>query len=111
AREHELAVRAAIGAKRSRILSQLLTESLLLATIGAALGVALSYGILAAIRVLLPPDAFAPEVVVKINLPVLVFSVLMALATGVVFGLWPALQLSRTQIGQMIQTNARRVAG
>ena len=111
AREHELAVRAAIGAKRGRILRQLLTESLLLATVGAALGVALSYGILAAIRVLLPPDAFAPEVVVKINVPVLVFSVVVALATGIVFGLWPALQLSRTQIGQMIQSNARRVAG
>jgi predicted permease len=111
AREHELAVRAAIGARRGQILRQLLNESLLLASIGAALGVALSYGILAAIRVLLPPDAFAPEVVVEINVPVLVFSVAVGLATGMVFGLWPALQLSKTQVGQMIQSNARRVAG
>jgi predicted permease len=111
AREHELAVRAAIGAHRGRILRQLLTESLLLAAIGAALGVGLSYGFLAAIRVLLPPDAFAPEVVIGVNVPVLVFSVAVALVTGVVFGLWPALQLSRTHVGRMMQSNARRVAG
>jgi predicted permease len=111
AREHELAVRAAIGAHRGRILRQLLTESLLLAAAGATLGVGLSYGILAAIRVLLPPDAFAPEVVIGINVPVLVFSVCVGLATGVVFGLWPALQLSKTQVGHMMQSNGRRVAG
>jgi hypothetical protein len=90
---------------------QLLTEALLLASIGAALGVATSYGILAGIKVLLPRYAFAPEVVIRINLPVLLFSVAVALATGVLFGLWPALQLSRTQAGQAMQSNARRVAG
>jgi predicted permease len=111
AREHEFAVRAAIGAHRGRMLRQLLTESLLLASVGAGLGVALSYGILAAFRVLLQRGAFAPEVVIGINMPVLAFSVCVGLATGAVFGLWPALQLSRTQVGQMMQSNARRVAG
>lgn len=79
--------------------------------IGAALGVAASYGILAGIKVLLPQYAFAPEVVIRINLPVLLFSVAIALATGILFGLWPALQLSRTQTGQAMQSNARRMAG
>lgn len=111
ARQHELAVRAAVGAGRGRIVRQLLTESLLLAAMGAALGIFASYGLLAGIRAFLPPYAFAPEVVIRINFPVLVFSVAVGLATGILFGLWPSLQLSRTQAGQLVQTNARRLAG
>ncbi|HXW90009.1 MAG TPA: ABC transporter permease [Terriglobales bacterium] len=111
ARQHELAVRAAIGAGRGRIIRQLLTESLLLAAIAAGLGVLASYAILAGIRVLLPPYAFAPEVVIRINIPVLLFSVGVGLAAGLLFGLWPALQLSRTQAGQLVQSNVRRLAG
>jgi predicted permease len=111
ARQHELAVRAAVGAHRGRIVRQLLTESMLLAAIGGVMGVLASYGILAGIQALLPRYAFAPEVVIRINLPVLFFAVGVALATGVLFGLWPALQLSRTQVGQMMQSNVRRAAG
>ena len=111
ARQHELAVRTAIGARRWRIVRQLLTESLLLATMGAALGVAAAYGILAGMRVVLPRDAFAPEVVININPPVLLFCVGVALATGVLFGLGPSLRLSRTQVGHMMQSSARRVLG
>jgi len=110
-RQHELAVRAAIGASRNRIVRQLLTESLLLAMTGAALGIGAAYGILAGIRVLLPQHPFAPEAVIAINLPVLGFSIGVALFTGIVFGLWPALQLSRPQIGQMMQSNTRKMAG
>jgi len=108
---HELTVRTAVGASRQRLVCQLLTESLLLAAIGAVLGVATSYGMLAGIQALLPRYAFAPEVVIHINLPVLFFSVGVALATGVLFGLWPALELSRTQVGQIVQLNVHRVAG
>lgn len=111
ARQHELAVRTAIGAGRFRIIRQLLTDSLLLAAIGAVLGVFTSYGALALIQSLLPRSAFASEAVIRINLPVLFFSVTVALGTGVLFGLWPALQLSHTHIGQIMQSGARRVAG
>ena len=97
ARQHEFAVRAAVGAHGRRIVRQLLTESMLLAAIGVALGVLASYGILAGIKAVLPRFAFAPEVVIRINLPVLFFSACVALATALLFGLWPALQLSRTQ--------------
>jgi predicted permease len=111
ARQHELAVRAAIGARRHRLIRQLLTESLLLAAVGALFGVLASYGILDIIKAVLPRYAFAPEVAITINLPVLCFGIIVSLATGVVFGLWPALQLSQTPIGHMLQSNARRVAG
>ena len=111
ARQHELAVRTAIGAGRLRLIRQLLTDSLLLAAIGAVLGVLAAYGALALIQSLLPRSPFASEVAIRINLPVLFFSVSMALATGVLFGLWPALQLSRTHIGQIMQSSTRRAAG
>ena len=111
ARQHELAVRSALGAQRRRIVRQLLTDALLLAFVGAVLGVFTSYGILAALKVLLPRYAFAPEAVISINLPVLAFSVGVALATGILFGLWPAVDLSRTDVSNAIQSNARRVAG
>ena len=111
ARQHELAVRTAVGAGRLRIIRQLLTESLLLAAIGAVLGVLTAYGALALIQSLLPRSSFASEAVIRINLPVLFFSVTAALGTGVLFGLWPALELSRTQIGQLMQSSVHRVAG
>jgi ABC-type antimicrobial peptide transport system permease subunit len=81
---------------------------MLLAAIGVVLGVLASYGILAGIKAVLPRFAFAPEVVIRINLPVLLFSVAIGLATGVLFGLWPAVQLSRTQAGQLALANVRR---
>jgi predicted permease len=111
ARQHELSVRAAIGASRRRILRQLLTESLLLAAIGAALGVLASYGMLAGIKTVLPEYAFAPEVVINISLPVLLANVAVGLATGILFGMWPALQLSRAESSQVMASGTRRVAG
>jgi predicted permease len=111
ARQHELAVRTAIGAARLRIIRQLLTESLLLAVIGALLGVLASYGALVLTLRLVPQTTFASEAVIRINLPVLFFSVTVALGTSVLFGLWPALQLSRTHIGEIMQSGARRLAG
>jgi predicted permease len=111
ARQHEFAVRAAVGAHRRRLLRQLLTESTLLAAVGVTAGVLASYGILEAIRTVLPRFAFAPEVVIRINLPVLAFSGAVAAITVLLFGLWPAMQLSRMGVAQIIVSGARRVAG
>ena len=111
ARRHEFAIRAAIGASRVRIVRQLLTESLLLALAGAAIGVLLSYKLLAAIVDLLPENAFPHEASIHLNLPVLGFCVLVALLTGVLFGLYPALQLSRPDVREAMQTATNRVVG
>ena len=111
AREHELAVRMAIGAQRGRIVRQLLTESLLLAFSGAALGVILAYGAVVAIKVIIPGHFFAPGVSIGIKLPVLFFCVGVAIFTGILFGLWPALQLSRQDPGNVLQSGMRRIAG
>ncbi len=108
-RQHELAVRAAVGADRGRIVRQLLTEALLIATVGASLGVLLAWKSLAPIVAFLP-HAFPAESVIKINLPVLIFSTVLALVTAVVFGLSPALQLSRPDIVRLMQSS-RRVMG
>jgi predicted permease len=111
-REHEFAVRTAIGAGRGRIVRQLLTESLLLAMTGAAVGIVVAYGAVAAIRILLPQyNMFASEFSVRINLPVLFFSIGLALATVILFGLSPALQLSRPEPGKLLQSGVRKIAG
>src|SRR5579863_2160454 len=111
ARQHEMAVRTAIGATRGRIIRQLLTESLLLSLTGAALGVLLAYRALALMVELLPKYSFPHEAAIQINLPVLAFSVAVALFTGILFGLWPALQLSRPEVSQVMQSSTRKIAG
>jgi putative ABC transport system permease protein len=111
ARQHEFAIRSAIGATRRRMMMQLLNESLLLSLTGAALGVGLAYVSLAKIVAWLPENSFPHEASIHINLAVLGFSVGVAIFTGVVFGLWPALQLSRPEVSQVMQSGTRKVAG
>ena len=111
ARQHEMAIRTAIGASRGRIIRQLLTEALLLSLTGAALGVLLAYRALAIIIALLPKYSFPHEAAIQINLPVLAFSVGLALFTGILFGLWPALQLSRPEVSQVMQSSTRKIVG
>jgi len=109
ARQHEMAVRSAIGAERSRILRQLLTESLMLSFTGAAIGVALANGLVKLIVKWLPEFSFPHEAAIGINLPVLFFSVGLALLTGIVFGISPALQSSRPDVAQVVQSNTRKM--
>jgi hypothetical protein len=110
-RQHEIAVRAAIVASRARIVCQLLTESILLAFAGAGLGALLAYKSLSVIVANLPVDSFPNEAAIRINLPVLLFSVGLAAFTGLLFGLWPALQLARTDAGQVMHSTTRRISG
>ena len=110
-RQQELAVRAAVGADRARMIRQLLTESLAIALAGTSLGVILAWKSLALITAWLPQNSFPAESVIKMNLPVLLFSAGLAFATAILFGLSPALQLSRPDIGRLMQSSGRRVMG
>ncbi len=111
ARQNEFAIRAAVGAARMRLIRQLLTEALLLSLSGAALGILLAYRATKVIADLLPQYSFPHEAAIRINIPVLAFSVFLAIFTGILFGLWPALQLSRPDVAQIMQSSTRRVAG
>jgi predicted permease len=93
-RQHELAIRTAIGASRWRIVRQLLVEALVISCTGAVLGVAASYW-LARLPLMLSPDSFPAESFIRINASLLAFSVALALVCGIFFGLAPALRLSR----------------
>jgi predicted permease len=100
-RQHEFAIRSAIGAGRWRIVRQLLVEAIVISCTGAVLGVAGSHW-LASLPLLLSPDSFPAESVIRINAPVLAFSVTLALLCGIVFGLVPALRLSRHDSARML---------
>ncbi len=110
-RQHELAVRAAVGASRWQMIRQLLTESLSIAVAGTLFGVLLAWKSLGLITAWLPERTFAAESVIKMNIPVLLFSIGLAFGTTLVFGLWPALQLSHPDLARLMQSSTRRVSG
>jgi putative ABC transport system permease protein len=110
-RQHELAVRAALGARRRRIIQQLLTESLVIAVGGAILGVLFAWKSLALLIAWIPENSYPAESVIEMNFPVLLFSMGVAIATAIVCGISPALQLSRPDLGRVIQSSMRRIMG
>jgi predicted permease len=108
ARAQEFAVRGALGASRGRLIRQLLVESLLLAVTGAALGMAAGYWILPAVLKLLPPDSVpvGSLLAVPVDVPVLLFSAGLAMASALVCGLSPALSFSRPRLTATVRTTA-----
>src|SRR5215475_519747 len=110
ARQHEFAVRSAVGATGLRIVRQLLTESLLLSLVGAGIGVFVAYWTLGFIIPRLRDRSYPYEAEFHINLPVLFFSVGLAILSGVIFGLFPALESSQPEINQVMQAGTRRLA-
>jgi putative ABC transport system permease protein len=109
-RRREVAVRAAMGAPRGRIVRQLLAESLVLALAGGALGVVLSYWVTGLIDPVLPEDLYRVGHI-DIDGTVLLFSLAVTLVTPLVFGLWPALTASRTSLGEGLKESSRGSSG
>ena len=109
-RQKEIAVRAAVGAGRARLIRQLLTESTLLSLMGGGLGLLLAF---AAIRVL---RLFGPDTLPRLNeigldSRVLLFTLFVSLVTGIVFGLAPALRASRVELNEVLKDGGRGPAG
>ena len=111
ARQHEFAIRSAVGASGFRIVRQLLTESLLLSATGAGLGILVAYRAIGFLIPRLPDHSYPYEADFHINLAVLFFSVGLALLSGIVFGLFPALQSARPEISQVMQAGTQRLTG
>jgi putative ABC transport system permease protein len=109
AREREAAVRSALGADRSRLLAQFLTESLVLAGLGAAAGLALARPAMIFLESLVPMTMLA----VKLSLDwgVLAFSAAVALVSGLIFGMLPAIGGSRVALQQTLREGGRGVSG
>ena len=95
ARERELAVRAALAASRTRIVAEILSETLLISLLGGALGFLLTHWAVSALVALIPPSYIPAESVIDVGPAALFFSLGAALALGGVFGLGSALSLSR----------------
>lgn len=105
-RETEIAVRTALGAGRGRIIRQLVTESVLLSLAGAVIGGALAAWIVDAI-VAFGPKGLPRLENIAIDGRVLAFSVIIAVVTGLLFGLVPAYHAARAEIGQMLKESVR----
>jgi putative ABC transport system permease protein len=110
-RSREIAVRAALGGSRWRIICQLLTESLLLAMIGGGSGLALAWGAVRAAPSLIPPGTLPQAIVLGFDVRVATVAAALTLGTALLFGLAPAWQASRVPLAEMTSAGGRGSTG
>ena len=110
ARQQEMGVRLALGASRTRLLRQLLTESLLLATLGGSLGLLLAFAGTEGLKRLLPAETPRLEGL-AMNSPVLLFAVALTVATALIFGLTPAWLASGSALDATLRRSGRNASG
>ncbi len=111
ARRREVAVRAALGATRVQLFGQFLTESLLLAFIGGALGTYLGVLLIDGIAAITPSQMLPSEADVRISVPVLLFTLLATTFAGLLFGCAPAWQASRLDLNEVLKQGGRTGVG
>jgi putative ABC transport system permease protein len=106
-RQKEIAVRAALGATRWQLFAQFLTESVALSLIGGALGVGLAWVLLKVIVAIMPPFTLPSEADLRLNLPVLFFSLAASIVAGALFGCAPAWQTARLNLSDTLKESGR----
>jgi putative ABC transport system permease protein len=106
-RQKEMAVRSALGADRRTIFGQLLTESLLLALAGGALGVGVGYGMLQGLVAVMPRDTLPYEADLRLNIPILLFTLLATTLAGMLAGIAPAWYASRIDPAESLKEGGR----
>ncbi|HEY3579129.1 MAG TPA: ABC transporter permease, partial [Pyrinomonadaceae bacterium] len=113
ARQREVALRAALGASRTRLFSQFLTESLILALIGGVLGTLLAGMIIDAIEAVMPPvgTMLPSEANIRISVPVLLFTIGVTTVAGLLFGAAPAWQATRFDLNEVLKLGGRTGSG
>ncbi|HEX8944722.1 MAG TPA: ABC transporter permease, partial [Gemmatimonadaceae bacterium] len=104
ARGRELSVRAALGAGRARIAQQLLTESVVLSVTGGLAGLAVAVGLTKALVALIGPQLPVDAADIRLDMPVLLFALAISVGTGILFGLAPAWQASRSNLNDMLRS-------
>ena len=106
-RQKELAVRSALGAARATIFAQLLTESLLLALAGGALGVGVGYAMLQGLIAVMPRNTLPSEADLRLNIPILLFTLGATTLAGLLAGCAPAWYASRIDPGETLKEGGR----
>jgi predicted permease len=109
-RTMEMAVRLSLGATRRQLIAQVLTESVLLAILGGLASVLVAHWTLIGITAMLPPQE-GSDMQLKLSVPVLVFTALVSIATGLAFGIVPALQSTRPDLVTELRNNSGKLTG